>query len=93
MPYLVRRRMNLDGKAYVPGDVIPQSVVDSIRPGRLDSMLRLRHLEAATPNQAAREAQESNPSPDEGEPCPVCGGGPYRNLRGHMTKMHKAQEE
>ena len=92
MPYLVRKRMNLAGKAYIPGDLLPQGVVDSIRPGRFDSMVRLRHLEEVTPNQAAREAQKSNPSPEKGKPCPVCGGGPYRNLQGHMTKMHKAQE-
>lgn len=93
MPYLVRKRMNLDGKAYTPGDLVPQSVVESIRPGRLGSMVRLRHLQEVTPNQATKVRRESTTPSSGGEKCPVCDGGPYKNLNGHMTKMHKAQEE
>ena len=93
MPYLVRKRMNLDGKAYTPGDLVPQGVVESIRPGRLGSMVRLRHLEQVTPSQATNAHRESaTPSKQEGDTCPVCNGGPYKSLKGHMTKMHKAQE-
>lgn len=96
MPYLVRKRMTLDGKAYTPGELVPQGVVESIRPGRLDSMVRLSHLQSVTPNQAtnARHRTTTTLTQDaEGETCPICDGGPYRNLKGHTTKMHKAQEE
>jgi hypothetical protein len=93
MPYLVRKRMTLDGKAYTPGDIVPQGTVESIRPGRLDSMVRLSHLQQVTPNQATKARRETTTPSDEGEKCPVCDGGPYKNLNGHMGKMHKAQEE
>jgi len=85
--------MNLDGKAYVPGDLVPQKLVDSIRPGRFDSMVRLRHLEQVTPSQAVTAHRESTTPSTEGATCPICNGGPYKSLKGHMTKMHKAQEE
>jgi hypothetical protein len=94
MPYLVRKRMTLDGKAYGPGDLAPQSLVDSIRPGRFDSLVRLRYLQEVTPNQAVTAHRKESTTPsEEGETCPICDGGPYRNLKAHMTKMHKAQEE
>jgi hypothetical protein len=96
MPHLVRRRMNLNGVEYSPGDIIPQSVVDAIAPGRFGSMVRLRLLEEVTPSQAASAVHEANTQPSaqaEGDMCPICGGGPYKNLAGHTTKMHKAQEE
>jgi hypothetical protein len=85
--------MTLDGKAYTPGDLVPQGVVESIRPGRLDSMVRLSHLQQVTPNQATKARRETTTLTSEGETCPICDGGPYRNLKGHITKMHKAQEE
>lgn len=97
MPYLARKRMNLGGTKYTPGDLVPQGVVESIRPGRLNSMVRIGHLQQVTPSQAS-EAHRGPTTPsksdrDEGETCPICDGGPYRSLKGHMTKMHKAQEE
>ena len=79
--------MSLDGKDYLPGDNLPQSVVELIRPGRLGSMVRLRHLEEVTASQAAAARQ-----PKSGDICPECGGGPYKNLKGHTTKMHMKQE-
>lgn len=85
--------MTLAGRAYTPGELVPQGVVDGIRPGRFDSMVRLRHLEQVTPTQATT-AHRKTATPSKGEEtCPVCNGGPYKNLKGHMTKMHETQEE
>ena len=88
--------MTLGGQTYAPGDIIPQRVVDVIAPGRFGSMVRLRHLEEVTQTQAVKAVQKADqPTPVEegGEMCPICSEGPYKNLAGHMTKMHKAQEE
>jgi hypothetical protein len=56
-------------------------------------MVRLSHLQQVTPNQATNVRRETTTLTSEGETCPICDGGPYRNLKGHTTKMHKAQEE
>ena len=93
MSYLVRKRMKMDGKDYAPGDIVPYTVIESIRPGRLGSMVRLRHLEEVLPSQAVAAHQPMNDTQEEGDICPHCGGGPYKGLTGHITKMHKAQEE
>lgn len=89
--------MTLDGKTFVPGDLVPPGVVEVIAPGRFASLQRLRYIEEVTPGQARSAVREAN-TPDEapeseGDMCPECGGGPYKALSTHMTKMHKPQEE
>lgn len=87
--------MNLDGSDYIPGDKIPQSVVDSIAPGRFGSMVRMRLLEEVSPSQAEKAAVDSKRSSEakaRREKCPVCGER-FKNLAGHVKKMHAPQEE
>jgi len=97
MPYLARRRMTLGNQVFAPGDIVPQGVINVIPPGRFGSMVRLRHIEEVTQSQAVsavRESDRPSPAPEvvDGEMCPICDEGPFKNVAGHMTKMHKQEE-
>lgn len=89
MAYLARRKMKLVGKDFAPGDLIPQHVIDRIDPNRLASMRRVGVVLEGTP---AQISDALKPVLGEGEEmCDICGGGPYKALAQHVTKMHSEQ--
>jgi hypothetical protein len=93
MQYEARRRMNLSGVEYAPGELIPQEVVTSIDPGRLASLIRVGHFRmrpAVTETETAVAFGEPPvaESGDEDALCPQCGKGPYKRLAQHISKAH-----
>ena len=88
MAWLARRTMTLIGDEYKSGERVPDDVIDQIDPQRLQVMRRVGVILEATPAQIAEITTRTIAPKGEGEMCETCGGGPYKQLSQHVTKMH-----
>lgn len=94
MPWITGKKMTLHGKEYTRGAVVPQMVVDSIPPGRLGSLERLRMLQQVTPGQVETIVQATSTTTallerEDGDFCPHCAAGPFKRLAQHVSQMHE----
>lgn len=77
MPYVANKNMNLAGKIYAKGDLIPPGVIEDIPAHRQGALTRTRLIIEV-------EAVEK-PS---GDMCPHCEEGPFQRLAQHVTLKH-----
>lgn len=78
MPYIANRRMNLAGKIYERGEVVPDKVMNDIDPGRQGALTRTRLIIEV----------ETVPKPP-GDMCPHCDEGPFQRLAQHISLKHE----
>ncbi len=78
MPYIANRRMNLAGKIYERGEVVPDKVMNDIDPGRQGALTRTRLIIEV----------ETVPKPP-GDMCPHCEEGPFQRLAQHISLKHE----
>lgn len=100
MAFKSRRSMTLDNTPVAVGDIVPDSVIESLRsanPGRFQSMVRLGLLLEVADEPATKTVEETpkevssatdDEETDEEGLCPTCGKGPFKRLQAHMTKAH-----
>lgn len=78
MPYIANKKMNLAGKMYAKGDVIPEKVYEDIPVHRQGALERTRLIIEV----------ESVPKPP-GDMCPHCDEGPFQRLAQHISLKHE----
>ena len=96
-----RSNLTLMGKTYKLGDPVDISEVPLRKVGslaRLGLIVQSVTEVPETPVEVTAEAEgtaevEAQPDDNSGDLCPLCGEGPFMNMKIHTARMHKEEPD